>query len=304
MFSRRTPTIAILNTKGGCGKTTIATNLAAQFVQKDYPSTIADYDPQSSSGRWLQARPSYAKPISHVSIPNLNQNAQFARSWHFHVPHQTKRIIIDTPAGFTGIGLDEVIQRAQVIVIPVLPSAHDVRATASFITDLLLNTHYRRFMPALCVIANRVEKGTLVFGRLQRFLSSLNIPFVASFSDSRHYLHAAEKGVGIMEMGNQYHVEEIQEWQKFMQWIDGAIEKQMHMNASQEQPIPPPSALNDTHPALSHHLETEGIRPPFHQFSGGTQVNESVMKDRRPSLLTKRQNLFGLRSGNPGASKH
>jgi len=46
----------VINAKGGVGKTTITTNLASYFASRGIPTTIADYDPQSSSLNWLAQR--------------------------------------------------------------------------------------------------------------------------------------------------------------------------------------------------------------------------------------------------------
>ena len=49
--------IVILNPKGGCGKSTLATNLAACYASRGTTPAIMDYDPQGSSMAWLERRP-------------------------------------------------------------------------------------------------------------------------------------------------------------------------------------------------------------------------------------------------------
>ncbi len=49
--------ILVVNPKGGCGKTTIATNLASYYAIWDVPTALVDFDPQKSSLEWLDARP-------------------------------------------------------------------------------------------------------------------------------------------------------------------------------------------------------------------------------------------------------
>ena len=49
--------ILVINSKGGCGKTTMATNLASYFVTQDLATALLDFDPQGSSIRWLNQRP-------------------------------------------------------------------------------------------------------------------------------------------------------------------------------------------------------------------------------------------------------
>ena len=52
--------ILVLNPKGGCGKSTIATNIAGYFASEGKRVSIADCDPQQSSADWLAIRPESA----------------------------------------------------------------------------------------------------------------------------------------------------------------------------------------------------------------------------------------------------
>jgi cellulose biosynthesis protein BcsQ len=56
-------TVLVANSKGGCGKTTIATHLAAAFAGAGLRAALADADRQGSSLGWLRARPDGAAPI-------------------------------------------------------------------------------------------------------------------------------------------------------------------------------------------------------------------------------------------------
>ena len=49
--------ILVTNAKGGCGKSTLATNLAAYYASEGYETALADYDPQQSALAWLEQRP-------------------------------------------------------------------------------------------------------------------------------------------------------------------------------------------------------------------------------------------------------
>ena len=55
--------IVVLNPKGGCGKTTLATNLAGYLAAQNHSVAIMDFDPQGSAMRWLKVRPEEAGPL-------------------------------------------------------------------------------------------------------------------------------------------------------------------------------------------------------------------------------------------------
>ena len=60
-------TIVVLNPKGGCGKSTLATNIASYYADAGYGVALADYDPQRSSLDWLERRPDDRASIAAVA---------------------------------------------------------------------------------------------------------------------------------------------------------------------------------------------------------------------------------------------
>ena len=88
-------TIMVINAKGGCGKTTIATNLAAYYAAQKIPTVLRDYDSQGSSMRWLTVRPDNVPPV-HGTAAFQAQTTKVTRSWQLRTPEGTQRIISDT----------------------------------------------------------------------------------------------------------------------------------------------------------------------------------------------------------------
>jgi chromosome partitioning protein len=127
-------TTLVINPKGGSGKTTIAINLAASFAAENIPTTLMDYDPQASSLTWLRSR---APDAPHIHGANgAPEKYGRMRSFEMYVPPHTQQLIIDAPAGASGLLLHEMAERAHNIVVPVVPSIIDIRATETFIKDL------------------------------------------------------------------------------------------------------------------------------------------------------------------------
>jgi chromosome partitioning protein len=212
-------TTLVINSKGGSGKTTVTTNLASYFASRAVPTTILDYDPQGSSLNWLRlCERSGTKLLGANAAP---QKGARIRSIEMHVPSDTRQLLIDAPAGASGLLLQEMLSRANCIVIPVAPSAFDIYATANFVKDLLLVGRIRSRSIRLAVVANRVRSAAPVYRPLERFLGSLGLPFLTRISDSEVYVTAAETGVGIFEMDASVAAAEREEFMPIVDWVGG-----------------------------------------------------------------------------------
>jgi chromosome partitioning protein len=137
-----------------------------------------------------------------------------------HVPPETRQLVIDAPAGAAGLLLQELLSRADCIIIPVAPSAIDIHATANFIRDLLLSGRLRVRNIRLSVVANRVRSSMPVYQPLERFLTSLSLPLLTRLSDSDSFLKAAETGVGIFEMDPLTTAAEREQFLPIVTWVD------------------------------------------------------------------------------------
>ena len=213
----RMNTTLVINSKGGSGKTTIATNLASYFASQDIPTTVMDYDPQGSSLHWLRVR---NQPGARIYGANAApQKGGRIRSVEMHVPADTQQLLIDAPAGTSGLLLQEMLSKADGILIPVAPSAIDIHATANFVRDLLLVGRIRTRNIQLAVLANRVRSSMPVYQPLERFLNSLGLPFLTRISDSDVYVKAAVAGIGIFEMAPSAAAAECAEFMPIVEWV-------------------------------------------------------------------------------------
>ena len=215
--------IVILNPKGGCGKSTLATNLAACYAQRGTPPAIMDFDPQGSTMAWLKRRPNNLPMI--YGIAAYKNSMQATRSWQLRVPSETVNLIVDSPAGLTHDALREHTRDASTILVPVLPSSMDIDAASKCIADLLLVAKVNRNERKLAVVANRTRKHTKSFGRLMRFLDSLGIPIIAVLRDSQNFVHSAAQGIGLHEMQPSRVKPDVEQLDRIIRWADGWAER-------------------------------------------------------------------------------
>jgi len=213
----RINTTLVINSKGGSGKTTLTTNLASYFAANQIPTAVMDYDPQGSSLNWLRLRAPFAPRIHGA---NGAPQKTGLRSIGMHVPDNVRQLIIDGPAGASGLLLQEMIARAHCILVPVQPSTIDIHATANFVRDLLVMGRLRTRNVRLAVVANRVRRSTPVYQPLERFLNSLGLPFLARLSDSEVFVQAAESGSGIFEMDPDTCAAERAQFMPIVEWAD------------------------------------------------------------------------------------
>src|SRR3954470_12898309 len=182
----RTHTTLVINPKGGSGKTTVATNLASYFASNKVATALMDYDPQGSSLNWLKQRPMDVARIHGANAAPAKPGR--LRSMDMRIPEDTRQLVIDAPAGASGLLLQEMLGRTHCILIPVAPSPIDIHATANFIRDLLLAGRIRTPNTRRAVAANRVLKAGAVYQPLERFLASLNLPLLARLGDSKTFV--------------------------------------------------------------------------------------------------------------------
>jgi len=209
--------IVVLNPKGGSGKTTIATNLAAYFASRGLKPALMDMDAQGSSSRWLSKRPRDLAPVH--GIAGYERNLRVTRSFAMRVPTDCERLIVDTPAAVAPQDLPDLTRGAAAIIVPVLPSDIDIHAATKCIGDLLLIAKVKREQRRLAVVANRVKRHTIMYRSLMRFLESLDIPVITTLRDSQNYVRASEAGTGLFEMKPRLVREDTDQWQPLVGWI-------------------------------------------------------------------------------------
>src|SRR5690606_36018396 len=125
---KRMKTVLVASSKGGVGKTTIATHLAAQSALSGQRTVLVDADPQGSSMRWAERRAGLEGAVLPIDGTG--------KAWRRTVPDDTKRVFIDAPAGAMRGDLDAYLEHAEALVVPVLPSSLDIDATVPFLNSL------------------------------------------------------------------------------------------------------------------------------------------------------------------------
>jgi len=202
--------VMVMNSKGGCGKSTLSTNIACYFANDGVKVTLADYDPQRTALDWLATRPDDLPKISGVAAYDEGVR---------HVPRDTEVLVIDAPARTHGSELNELVRRAETIIVPVLPSPIDMKACAHFMEEILELGKVQRAQARLAVVANRVRENTLMFEELDKYLGKLKVPYLASLRQSTNYLRAYQRGMGIFELPEYLASPDWEQWKPITRWL-------------------------------------------------------------------------------------
>lgn len=203
--------ILVASSKGGCGKSTISTELAAYFALAGKRSVIIDADPQQSSTRWCARR----AESTHAVLPIDGTR----RHWERRLPADTERLLIDTPAGSTVRQLEPWIEQVDAVVVPVQPSPIDLEATADFLAQLRGSDALRRGRRQVGLVGNRMKPWTSATQSALTQIGSWPFPLVATLRDSQAYALLAGLGKSLFDYHSQAVLAQQEDWVALFGWL-------------------------------------------------------------------------------------
>lgn len=184
---------------------------------------LVDLDQQRSSYQWAASRDEKLPKIDYLHGDSYRNGSQV----------EAKRVIYDCPAQIHIGRTTDLIDRADVVIMPINPSIIDQRAALQFIMDI------RGMMRAkVCkriqigLVANRASSAFKSYEELERFARMMNAPIVASLRNSQNYVAAANAGKSIFDMPKAQVAKDVEQWRGLNYWAEGKVLKKREGEAS------------------------------------------------------------------------
>jgi chromosome partitioning protein len=194
--------IAVLNPKGGSGKTTLATNLARACHDRGLKVLLVDSDPQGSASDWHAARDdnplpflAYGKPENFKALPGIAQPYDY--------------VLIDGAAKLTGM-IAAALKVADSVLIPVQPSPYDIWAAADLVELIKARQEVTGGTPQAAFLISRAIKRTVLSREILAALAEYRLPvFAAGTVQRQSYPRSAAEGRTVLEDGSKEAAAEI-----------------------------------------------------------------------------------------------
>ena len=203
--------IVVASSKGGAGKSTISTNLTAYFALQGKRTALIDADRQKSSTHWCEKR-------AHLDSAVLPVDGS-KKGWKKHLPSQTEVVIVDAAAGDMADDLEEFLEIASLVLVPVLPSTIDLEATVPFLDSLAASARVKKGKLPVALAGNRLKPWTGASQQAMGQIKAWPYPVVAELRDTQAYVLMVALGKSLFD----YHSEQVRnhqaDWAPLFKWI-------------------------------------------------------------------------------------
>jgi chromosome partitioning protein len=183
------PTIAVTTRKGGAGKTTITTAVAAHLAAGGVPVGILDLDPQGSASAWIAARGNNRAAIAHVRSKPSTLRDDLRKM----AADGVSTVVVDTPP-HSDAALAGAVEVADAVLLPSLPSAFDLHALASALETV------KAFRRPAGVVLNAAVPNTLAIAESQAAVAEMGMPLIGILTRRMAWQYAAARGLGPSEL--------------------------------------------------------------------------------------------------------
>jgi chromosome partitioning protein len=208
------PVIAVINRKGGSGKSTVATHLAAHFAREGASVMLGDVDRQQSSRAWLKRRTRHEASV----VPQIQgwvvDKVSVARP-----PGGTTHLILDTPGGLTGFDLAKLVMWCDAVLIPVCDSAFDRESAAACHAELQALPRVSGGRCQVGVLGMRIDSRTRGDETMQAWAAERGMHWLGALRAAQVYVQSAERGLTVFDLPAAKASADLEQWQPVLAWL-------------------------------------------------------------------------------------
>ncbi len=184
---------AIANLKGGCGKSTLALNLAAGLMRRGN-TALLDADPQGTLEHWLNHEKTSGMPRVVATGRELPMHISCAGDSHQYV-------VVDCPPALGSGYTETALEKVDILLVPVLPSPPDLWSSVHMVEAV---EQARKVNPGLRAyfVRNQVEPKSALSNAMRQAIASCGLPALESTLGRRAaYRWAALEGISVYQFG-------------------------------------------------------------------------------------------------------
>lgn len=251
------PVIAVINRKGGSGKSTVATHIAAWLAHRGQAVMLGDVDRQQSAHAWLRRRGKLDAKQAPPILGWIVDKASVARP-----PAGTTHLVLDTPGGLTGFELARLVMWCDAILVPVCDSVFDRESAAACHAEL---TALPRVAGGRCrvgVIGMRIDRRTRGRTTLEAWAAERRMEFLGSLRDTQRYVSAAERGLTLFDLPAAKVEDDMAEWKSVLEWIERVTAEPHGVDPSADAPLAKELRRVASGVAPRAHLQAKGRAAP------------------------------------------
>lgn len=204
------PVVAVVNRKGGSGKSTFAAHVAAWCARQGHAVMLGDIDRQQSSRGWLRRREADLPAIAPWTIDQKNV---------LRVPTGITHVVLDTPGGLHGFELARIVMFADAIVLPVCPSVFDRESAAACHAELLTLPRVAKAQCRLAAVGMRVDGRTGAAAVLQDWAAQRNLAMPGVLRETQLYVRSLERGLTLFDLPVSQVAADMAQWQPILDWL-------------------------------------------------------------------------------------
>jgi chromosome partitioning protein len=268
------PVVAVVNRKGGSGKTTLATHLAAWFAHGGHAAMLGDVDFQGSAQAWLKRRAGQeavrGKPIVGWSADPRNV---------LRPPPGVSHVVLDTPGGLRGLDLAKVVMTADAILLPLCHSVFDRDSAADCYAEIKALPRVASGRCKVAAVGMRLDARTRAEEVLRQWADGIGLPFIGVIRETQGYVRCVELGLSLFDMPPSKVQSDLAQWKSIFDWLEPVL-----------VPAPPTASAAVPAPRLTPAPAVAPVRAPAPAMrpapvpgpAGAVQVPADVLEGPPP----------------------